>query len=155
PGGPNRNRRADGKSRVVCYSPLHNTTLAELAVDQIRNLFECWQAQYRELGDRPEVNHILTFENKGQIVGVSNPHPHCQMYATNFVFKTIEIEVGASARSWNEHRRTLFGDVIAAEQSDGRRILAERDSAIAFVPYFARYAYETYVATKASHQSVA
>src|SRR5262245_32928336 len=137
PGGPNRNSRAEGKSRVVCYSALHNTTLAEQPVDQIRNLLVCWQEQYCELGDRPEVSHVLTFENKGQVVGVSNPHPHCQIYATNFVFKTIAIEADAAARHWQEHRRTLFADIIAAEQSDGRRILAERGSAIAFVPYFA------------------
>ena len=53
------------------------------------DVLKCWQEQYRELGARPEVNHVLIFENKGKVVGVSNPHPHCQIYATNFVFKTI------------------------------------------------------------------
>ena len=55
-----------------------------------------WQEQYRDLGARPEVNHVLMFENKGEVVGVSNPHPHCQIYATNFVFKTIENEAAIS-----------------------------------------------------------
>ncbi len=150
-----RNRPAQGKARVVCYSPLHNTTLAEQPVDQIRALLECWQQQYRELGDLPEVEHVLIFENKGQVVGVSNPHPHCQIYATNFVFKTIANEVEVCRRHWREHHRALLQDVIAAEQLDGRRILAERDSAIAFVPYFARFAYETYVAPKQPHASIA
>jgi UDPglucose--hexose-1-phosphate uridylyltransferase len=154
-GGLYRNRPASGKARVVCYSPLHNTTLAEEPVEQIRALLECWQLQYRELGDRPEVDHVLIFENKGQVVGVSNPHPHCQIYATNFVFKTIANEVEICQRYWREHRRVLFEGIIAAEQGDGRRILAERDSAIAFVPYFARYAYETYVAPKQAHDSIA
>jgi UDPglucose--hexose-1-phosphate uridylyltransferase len=150
-----RNRPASGKARVVCYSPLHNTTLAEQPVDHIRALLKCWQQQYRELGDRPEVEHVLIFENKGQVVGVSNPHPHCQIYATNFVFKTIATEVDVCGRHWREHRRVLFQDIIAAEQFDGRRILAERKTAIAFVPYFARFAYETYVAPKQTHQSIA
>jgi UDPglucose--hexose-1-phosphate uridylyltransferase len=154
-GGLYRNRAAQGKARVVCYSPLHNTTLAEQPVDQLRALLECWQQQYRELGDRPEVEHVLIFENKGQVVGVSNPHPHCQIYATNFVFKTIANEVDVCRRHWREHRRVLFQDIIAAEQLDGRRILAERDSTIAFVPYFARFAYETYVAPKQPHASIA
>ena len=61
----------------------------------------------------------------------------------------------AAARHWREHGRALFADIIAAEKADGRRIIAENDSAIAFVPYFARYAYETYVAPKQSHQSIA
>src|SRR5262249_54225215 len=84
-----------------------------------------------------------------------NPHPHNQIYATNFVFKTIAIERDAAARHWREHRRSLFADIVATEKSDGRRIVFENDLAIAFVPYFARYAYETYVAPKESHQSIA
>lgn len=150
-----RNRPASGQSRVVCYTPQHNTTLAELPADNIRAVLECWQQQYRELGALPDVNHVLIFENKGKVVGVSNPHPHNQIYATNFVFKTIQIEAEAAARHWREHGRELFADIIAAEQADGRRIVAENDSAVAFVPYFARYAYETYVAPKQSHQSIA
>jgi UDPglucose--hexose-1-phosphate uridylyltransferase len=154
-GGIFRNRPAEGKARVVCYSPLHNTTLAELPVGDVRSLLACWQEQYRELGARPEVNHVLIFENKGKVVGVSNPHPHCQTYATNFVFKTIANEVDASARYWRENRRVLFEDILAAEKADGRRIIVENDSAVAFMPYFARYAYETYVAPKQAHQSIA
>jgi UDPglucose--hexose-1-phosphate uridylyltransferase len=154
-GGIYRNRPAQGLARVVCYSPLHNTTLAELPDLQIQALLMCWQEQYRELGDRPEVNHVLIFENKGRVVGVSNPHPHGQIYATNFVFKTIAVEVDVVSRYWRENRRVLFEDIIASEQIDGRRILAESDSAIAFVPYFARFAYETYVAPKQPHQSIA
>lgn len=155
PGGLYRNRPAQGKARVVCYSPLHNTTLAELHLKEILSLLECWQRQYRELGARPEVDHVLVFENKGEVVGVSNPHPHCQIYATNFVFKTIATEVDVCRRYWREHRQVLFEDIIAAEKLDQRRIVAEHDSAIAFVPYFARYAYETYVAPKQAHQSIA
>ena len=89
------------------------------------------------------------------MVGVSNPHPHCQIYATNFVFKTIESEVRIGKRHRETTGRILFQDVIDAERCDGRRLLAENDSAIAFVPYFARYAYETYVAPKETHPNIA
>jgi UDPglucose--hexose-1-phosphate uridylyltransferase len=114
-----------------------------------------WQEQYRELGNRPEIEHVLIFENKGEVVGVSNPHPHCQIYANNFVFKTIENEARTSERYFAEKRRVLFQDIIKAEQIDGRRIVAENDSAIAFMPYFARYAYEVFVAPKETHSSIA
>ena len=150
-----QSRPAQGVARVVCYSPLHNTTLAELPGREIQALLKCWQEQYTELGDRPEVSHVLIFENKGRVVGVSNPHPHCQIYATNFVFKTIAVEVDVCQRYWQENRRVLLADIIQAEQQDGRRILAESDSAIAFVPYFARFAYETYIAPKQPYQSIA
>lgn len=150
-----RNRPATGIARVVCYTPLHNITLAQLPVSQIRRLLETWQDQYRELGARPEVRHVLVFENKGEVVGVSNPHPHCQIYATNFVFKTIENETFAAGRHFHETGRSLLGEVIRSELEDGRRLLARQDSAIAFVPYFARYAYETYVAPRQAHASLA
>lgn len=141
-------RAARGKARVLCYSPRHNTTLAELPVPQVQGLIEVWQQQYAELGARDEVAHVLIFENKGSVVGVSNPHPHCQIYATNFVFKHIEIEARASRDHLARTGRVLFQDVIEAERSDGRRLLFENETAIAFVPYFARYAYEVYVAPR-------
>src|SRR5207249_2811607 len=84
---------------------------------------------------------VFVFENKGDVVGVSNPHPHCQIYATNFVFKTIELEAEAQAAHLAEHGRPLFQDILAAEEADGRRLLVRRDQAVSFIPYFARYPY--------------
>ena len=114
-----------------------------------------WQEQYVELGGRKEINHVLIFENKGEVVGVSNPHPHCQIYATNFVFKTIETEARVSERHLAETGKILFQDILKAEREDGRRIIFENESAMVFLPYFARYAYEVFVAPKASHPSIA
>jgi UDPglucose--hexose-1-phosphate uridylyltransferase len=150
-----RSRPAQGIARVVCYTPRHDLTLAELSAAEVEALIRVWQEQYRDLGSRPEIEHVLMFENKGEVVGVSNPHPHGQIYATNFVFKTIETEARAAATHFAHTGRVLFQDVVAAEKDDGRRILCENDGAIAFVPYFARYAYEVYVAPKATHASVA
>jgi UDPglucose--hexose-1-phosphate uridylyltransferase len=150
-----RVRPARGIARVVCYSPRHDLSLAELELEQIVALLREWQAQYRELGQRAEVNHVLIFENRGEAVGVSNPHPHCQIYATNFVFRTIEVEAEVSREHFAETGRVLFQDVIAAEQCDGRRIVCENENALSFVPFFARYAYETYVAPKRSVASLA
>ena len=155
PSGIYRNSPATGVARVVCYSPLHNVTLAELDTSDIIELLTAWREQYIELGARPEVRHVLMFENKGEVVGVSNPHPHGQIYATNFVFKTIETEANASRRYYAEHGRLLFQDIIRSELEDGRRILTENASAIVFLPYFARYAYECYVAPRDAHASLA
>ncbi|MEP6493285.1 MAG: galactose-1-phosphate uridylyltransferase [bacterium] len=155
PAGIYRIRPANGLSRVVCFSPRHDLTLAELPHDDIVRLLQLLQDQYRELAARDEVRHVLMFENKGEIVGVSNPHPHCQIYATNFVFKNIEVEAHAAAAHFGEHRRVLFQDIIAAEEADGRRLLVRRDGALSFVPFFARYPYETYVAPRATRASLA
>src|SRR5205085_10160960 len=129
--------------------------LAELPAAELVRLLEVLQAQYRERGSRDDVRHVLVFENKGDVVGVSNPHPHCQIYATNFVFKTIELEAEAQAAHLAEHGRPLFRDIVAAEQSDGRRLLVQRGEALSFIPYFARYPYETYVAPHETHPSLA
>src|SRR4051812_31948796 len=86
------NRPAQGIARVVCYSRRHDLSLALLEPREVEGLISAWQREYVDLGGRPQINHVLTFENKGEVVGVSNPHPHCQIYATNFVFKTIETE---------------------------------------------------------------
>lgn len=154
PSGIYRNRPASGIARVVCYSPKHNVSLAELDKREIENVIGVWQKQYAELGNRENVNHVLIFENKGASVGVSNPHPHGQIYATNFIFKTIETEVRAARRHLQETGNILFEDIIRAEQSDGRRIIFENERAIAFLPYFARYAYEVYVAPKKARRSI-
>ena len=155
PAGLYQNRPAQGIARVVCYSPKHNLTLAELAIDEIQQLLNVWREQYEELGRRADINHVLIFENKGEVVGVSNPHPHCQIYATNFVFKTIETEARVSRQYLEQTGRVLFQDIIEAEQQAGTRIISENETAIAFVPYFARYAYEVFVAPKRTHPSLA
>jgi UDPglucose--hexose-1-phosphate uridylyltransferase len=152
---PYRTRPARGVARVVCYTPRHDLSLAELQPREVENLVAAWQAQYAELGRRPEVKHVLAFENRGEVVGVSNPHPHGQIYATNFVFKTVETEAQASRRYQDETGRVLFRDIIAAEQREGHRVVCENETAIAFLPYFARYAYEVFVAPKATRASVA
>jgi UDPglucose--hexose-1-phosphate uridylyltransferase len=155
PVGIYRNRPALGIARVVCYSPHHSVTLAELEVAEVEELLGVWQEQYRELGGREGINHVLIFENKGEAVGVSNPHPHCQIYATNFVFKFIETEARVSQQYLAETGRVLFQDVLAAERKDGRRVVCENERAIAFMPYFARYAYEVFVAPKETRPHIA
>jgi UDPglucose--hexose-1-phosphate uridylyltransferase len=149
-----KSKPAHGISRVVCYSPKHNLTLAELSVEEIVKLLKTWGEQYRELGSLNEVKHVLVFENKGEAVGVSNPHPHCQIYANNFIFKTIENEVNVSKRHFETTGNILFQEIIDAEIEHGGRIIVENETAIAFLPYFARYAYEVFVAPKRTHQSI-
>jgi UDPglucose--hexose-1-phosphate uridylyltransferase len=154
PAGIYRNAPATGIARIVSYTPLHNVTLAELPLESIAALLATWRDQYVELGARPDVRHVLTFENRGEVVGVSNPHPHGQIYATNFVFKTIEVEAAVSRRHHQEHGRVLFQDILRSELDDGRRILFENAAAVVFLPYFARYAYECYVAPRETHASL-
>ncbi len=155
PPGPYRNRPATGVARVVCFHPRHDLTLARMNVVEIERVLIAWQQQYRELATRPEVAHVLIFENKGSVVGVSNPHPHGQIYATNFVFKTIENEVRVGRAHAEARGRPLWEEIVEAELEDERRVVASSPNAVAFVPYFARYAYESFVGPRRAVPSIA
>ncbi len=150
-----RNQPARGIARVVCFTPRHDLTLAEMEVEAIDAVLRTWQEQYRELSKVPGALHVLMVENKGEVVGVSNPHPHGQIYATSFVFKTIEIERDASREHKKKRGKSLWEEIVGSELDDGRRILSSNDHAISFVPYFARYAYETFVGPRRRVGSIA
>ncbi len=155
PPGIYRNRPARGICRVICYSPKHNLSPGELTLKETENLVGLWREQYLDLSAQPGIEHVLIFENRGEVVGVSNPHPHGQIYATNFVFKILETELMACREHHRATGRFLFQEILEAERLDGRRILYENQTAIAFVPYFARYPYEAFVAPKAPRPSLA
>jgi UDPglucose--hexose-1-phosphate uridylyltransferase len=146
PPRPYASRRAEGFARVICYSPRHDLTMARMTTPQIATVVETWRRETRDLGARSIVKQVVIFENKGEAVGVSNPHPHGQIYATNFTWKTFDTELDAQRRYRSDTGRSLFGDIIDAERGAGRRVLYADEHVIAFVPYFARYAYEVYVA---------
>jgi len=143
---PYTSRRANGIARVICYTPRHDRTLARMPIAQIAAVVESWRRETHDLAAHPQVKQVLIFENKGELVGVSNPHPHGQIYATNFTWKTFDTELDAQRRYARDTGRALFADIIDAERRHGLRVLYEDERAIAFVPYFARYAYEVYVA---------
>lgn len=150
PPGLYRSRAATGMARVICYDPRHDLTLAEMPVERIAQVVDTWRQQTGDLGAHPAVKQVLIFENKGAVVGVSNPHPHGQVYATNFTFKTFDAELDAQRRFARDNARPLFGSIIDAEARDGRRMLFADEHTVAFIPWFARYAYETYVAPRRS-----
>ncbi len=145
------NKPATGLTRVLCYSPLHNVTMSELSSAQIADIVHTWQQQTQELAALPEVRSVMIFENKGEVCGMSNPHPHGQIYATNFIYKATERHIQAAAEHHQKTGNILFQDILAAEYDElpeRQRIVAQNDSMVAFVPYFARFAYELYVAPR-------
>lgn len=155
PPAPYRSAPATGVARVICFSERHDLTLARADVAAVAAVVRCWRAQRRELSARPEVRHVLQFENQGEVVGVSNPHPHGQVYATGFVFRTMAEEALACREHLAAHGEPLWQAIVAAEVADGRRLVAQNARAVAFLPWFARYAYETFVGPRRSVPSVA
>ncbi len=146
--------RASGIAKVVCYDPRHNVTLSQMKLEKVVDVFAAFQNEMIGFSDNPEISSVLIFENKGEAVGVSNPHPHCQVYATDFHFKFVEQQNRVADRYAQVHQRNIFEDLIRQEQKDQLRIIAENDQAIAFIPFFARYAYEVMVFPKQQHQTL-
>ena len=147
-----RKKSASGLSRVVCYHDRHDVTMSDLSVEQIAAVMAEWKKETVELAKQDEVNFVFIFENKGEMVGTSSPHPHCQIYATNFCFKHIEQEIKAQEKY---EKGNIFSDIIAQEQADGSRIIAENEHAIAFIPFFARYSFEVWIFPKKRHATLA
>lgn len=147
--------KATGVAKVICYDPRHNISLPQMRLEKVVNVFESFQRETIELSQKPEIKSVLIFENKGEAVGVSNPHPHCQLYATDFPLKNVTQQIAVANQYKSEHGRNIFENIIAHERKDGIRVLAENDFAIAFIPFFARYAYEVMIFPKQAHQTLA
>jgi UDPglucose--hexose-1-phosphate uridylyltransferase len=141
-------RPAHGICEVVVYTDRHTTTLAEESVERIRRLILVWCDRFAELGAREEVAYVYIFENKGEAIGVTLHHPHGQIYAYPFIPPRIARQLAQSRQHWARTGRDLLGDILAAEQDDGRRIVCENDAFAVFVPFFARYPYETLLVPK-------
>ena len=150
-----KKEKAGGIARVVCYDPRHNVTLSEVSLHQVHRVFLALREQMKSFEADQIIKSVLIFENKGEIVGVSNPHPHCQIYATDFVFKVFEKELQAMNDLRRETGKNIFEEIINAEKKDNIRIIAENAQAIAFIPFFARFAYETYIFPKNCHGTLA
>lgn len=149
-----KKERARGIAKVVCYDPRHNITLSQMKLQQMVKVFAAFQQEMIGFKKDPAIKSVLIFENKGEAVGVSNPHPHCQIYATDFHFNLVEQQIMIAKHYQNSHHKNIFAEIIQQEKKDTIRIIAENENAIAFIPFFARYAYETMIFPKRNHQSL-
>ena len=143
---------ARGVCEVVVYSSDHRAALSTMPLRRIANLAQVWRDRTAVLGGRPEIEYVFVFENRGEAVGVTLHHPHGQIYAFPFVPPIVQRELDASRAHHQKTGRCLFCDTVQDELADGRRIVLEGERFVAFVPFFARYPYEVYLAPK-RHQA--
>jgi UDPglucose--hexose-1-phosphate uridylyltransferase len=132
-----------GKCRVLCFSPRHDLTLGEMAAEEIRAVIEVWADEYRSLGDLPYINHVQIFENRGAMMGCSNPHPHGQIWATQTVPNEPLKEQESFAEYERDHSSCLLCDYYALELASQDRIVCQNDSFLAVVPFWATWPFET------------
>lgn len=142
----------DGECRVVCFSPEHNLTLPELSIPALVAVVETWQQHYRDLSQRFTCVHI--FENKGAIMGCSQPHPHGQIWAHQHLSTEIALEEEHQSAYFNSQGSALLADYAAKEQALAERIVCENTHWLAVVPYWAAWPFETLLLCKDNVQRI-
>lgn len=135
-----------GLSRVICFSPDHSKTLPELTLPEIERVIETWQQQIAELSER--FTWVQVFENKGEVMGCSQPHPHGQIWASDFLPNEIARKDRFLAEYYQRHGSNLLTDYVTAERQDGARTVVETEHWIAIVPYWAAWPFETMLLPK-------
>lgn len=134
-----------GTCRVICYTPTHNVTLAQMPLNEVEKVVELWKNEYISLSQNEKIKNILIFENKGKAIGVSNPHPHGQIYATNFVPRIVNTQRESFVTYYKKNGSHLLLDLLEIELKHKDRIIYSNHHFVAFIPFFARFVYETYI----------
>eukprot|EP01116_Phalansterium_solitarium_P013719 TRINITY_DN3111_c0_g1_i1.p1 TRINITY_DN3111_c0_g1~~TRINITY_DN3111_c0_g1_i1.p1 ORF type:complete len:382 (+),score=141.83 TRINITY_DN3111_c0_g1_i1:695-1840(+) len=138
-----------GRCRVMCFDPRHNVTLAEMQVDQLQAVVAAWTAEYQALSAAGDVAYVQIFENKGAVMGCSNPHPHCQLWASSTVPNEPRVEQAALAGYRQAHGGCcLLCDYGTLEMRQKVRLVADNDSFVALVPFWAVWPFELLVLAK-------
>ncbi len=141
-------RSERGICRVVCYSPRHDLTMADLDVGAIRAVIDTWAAQTVELGAHPDIGYVQVFENRGVLMGASNPHPHGQIWATQSLPQFVAREQATQMAYFARHGRTLLGDYLAIELERAERLVEANEHFVALVPFWAVWPFETLVISR-------
>jgi UDPglucose--hexose-1-phosphate uridylyltransferase len=148
-------RAERGICRVVCFSPRHDLTVPRMQPEEVRRVIEVWTQQYSELGELPWVKHVEIFENRGVLMGASNPHPHCQIWANEEVPNVPMRELAAMRKFLKVNEKCLLCEYLRLEVKNEERIVCENDGFVALVPYWAVWPFETMILSRRHVASLA
>ncbi|MDQ4139561.1 MAG: UDP-glucose--hexose-1-phosphate uridylyltransferase [Bacteroidota bacterium] len=137
-----------GICKVICFSPRHDLTLPDMEVADIRKVVDLWQREYEELGKLDFINYVQIFENKGIIMGCSNPHPHGQIWAQSSIPVEPAKELVQQQNYFSENNRSLLSDYLAIELEEKKRIVVENEHFAVLVPFWAVWPFETMIVSK-------
>jgi UDPglucose--hexose-1-phosphate uridylyltransferase len=141
-------RTERGICRVVCFSPRHDLTIPRMTPEEVRRVVDVWTEQYRELGAVPWIQHVQIFENRGSLMGASNPHPHCQIWANGGVPNQPARELAAQREYQKTHGSCLLCAYSEMELANRERIVCENEFFLALVPYWAVWPFETMILSR-------
>lgn len=145
---------AYGKCEVVLYSPGHTVTLPELSVDHVTKLVDLWCERFDAISADEKIKYVFIFENRGDVVGVTMPHPHGQIYGYSFIPKKIELEL-ASAKEYHEEKgNCIFCDMLKEEKKFEQRVIFSNEYFTVFLPFFTEYPYGVYIFSNAHKNNI-
>ena len=147
-------REAYGKCEVILYSPEHTVTLPELSIPHIRELVDLWTERFEELRKDEKIKYIFIFENRGDVVGVTMPHPHGQIYGYSYIPKKLEVEIESAKEHKEKNGTCLFCDILKTELDVKDRIVIENEDFVTFLPFFTDYPYGVYIMAKEHLQNL-
>ena len=137
-----------GICQVICFSPRHDLTLSTMKVTEIEEVVRTWTTQFRDLGVLPGIGHVQIFENRGAMMGASNPHPHCQIWATSSLPEAPAKELMSQMNYSHASGSCLLCDYIKLELEQQVRIVCQNDSYVAVVPFWAVWPFEVLVCSR-------
>jgi UDPglucose--hexose-1-phosphate uridylyltransferase len=146
---------ASGICRVVCFSPRHDLTLPELTVPGIEAVIRTWTDQTIDLGKRSFIQYVQVFENKGAMMGCSNPHPHSQIWSTSYIPNEPAKELASLQAYRRQHGTCLVCDYLSGELRDGERVVLRNEHFTALVPFWAVWPFELVVISQRHAGSLA
>lgn len=138
----------NGVCRVICFSPRHDLTLARLPVPQLQRVVDVWVEQFTELDAREDLGYVLIFENRGAMMGASNPHPHGQLWATRHIPHEVIKEDVQQREYFERTGRSLLSDYLDVELKAGDRLVCSNDEFVALVPFWAIWPFEVMVVSR-------
>jgi UDPglucose--hexose-1-phosphate uridylyltransferase len=132
----------NGLCRVICFSPRHDLTIPELPQQDVEAVVRTWTEQTLDLGSRDFINYVQVFENKGAMMGASNPHPHSQVWSNEHIPNQPAVELERQAAYLQTHGSCLLCDLAAEERKSGERVVATNEHFTAVVPFWAVWPFE-------------
>ena len=144
-----------GICKVICFSSDHSMSLSDMEVTAIEKVVIAWQNEYNSLGQRNDINYVQIFENKGSIMGCSNPHPHGQIWAQLTLPNEVLKKDLQQKNYYDKKQSSLLGDYLSQELELGERILFENDSFVILVPFWAVWPFETMIVPKKHLKNIA
>lgn len=134
-----------GKCEVILYSPEHTVTLPELSDEHVLKLVDLWCERFEKISSDEKIKYVFIFENRGEVVGVTMPHPHGQIYGYPFVPKKIQLECESAMEHLESTGKCIYCDMLENEKNDGRRIIFSDEHFTVFLPFFTEYPYGVYI----------